>query len=201
MGVLTFGLGIGGLLAFGLGQVIVGLAQRFGQPSKRASWIGIVTMCIAMAFFGPLMMYAMISVLTIEKMGVGPPDSDRILAKWKVPGGAATDLCYYRSARLSEYFDFQISEADFLQWMKANGWKPQRYAFQNEWEQTHWTFNGRPEDAGCDVYPRRGRADEASSHYVLDGYCYHERFIERAEGFITIIYDVKEGRAYVESPN
>jgi hypothetical protein len=63
-----------------------------------------------------------------------------------------------------------------------------------------WDFQGEPETIGIDVWPVRSRGSDEPM-YVLDGYCYHERFIPRPEGFRTIIYDIKAHRAYIFAPN
>jgi hypothetical protein len=200
MGVAMFGFGLGVILAIGVGTLAGAFAHWLRFSKKQVDQVfGIITLVAAVLLVMPTT-GAVIWAFTLEYVGVDPPEADRIIAHWKVPSGAASDLCYFRSARMSEFFDFKISKSDFLKWMQTRGWQPQRYTFKEEWEQTKWTFNGRPENVGCDVDPRRDR-DSAMPHYVLDGYCYHERFGERAEAFITIIYDVNEGRAYVVAPN
>src|SRR5690348_13902387 len=109
MGVVLFGVWAGGLLGAGVGLLSIRFIQRLGYSRQLANWLGIIAMTVSMALFVPALTCGLISVITIDRIGVNPPESDRMLAHWKVPPGAVTDLCYYRSARLSENFDFQIS--------------------------------------------------------------------------------------------
>ena len=194
---------IGGMISFVAALAIGGAAgwvtRFFGAPQKENKVFAVTFFVAWMLLAGPITITTMWA-FTVDKVGINGAEADQLLAHWKVPQGAASDVCYHRSARLSEYADFQISEPDFLKWMAAQGWTPQRYTTTDEYFTTTWIFNGRSVSIGIDADPVR-KLDESEPTLIYDGYCYHERYGERAESYVTIKYDVPRQRAYITAPH
>jgi hypothetical protein len=200
MGVAMLGLVIGILTAAGVGLCARWIAGQCGCLPKTNDRIFGIAALVAFPCVVPFTLGGMIWLFTMERIGLNGAGADAILQRWGVPNGAASDLCYYRSARMSEFADFQMLETDFLAWMKVRGLTPRRFTFDDELRSLQWNFNGKPETVTTLVYPVRSRGNDAFAT-VQDGYCYHERYSERAESFETIIYDVNANRAYIFSPH
>jgi hypothetical protein len=88
-------------LAFLAGIVVHRVCKWLGRPDIGTKFGAITAIVWFVMWLAPVA-YAVQWMFTTERVGLNGPESDRILERWKVPPGTASDLCYFRSARMSE---------------------------------------------------------------------------------------------------
>lgn len=194
MGLVMFpwalALAMGALAGIGVYHICKWLGRR--DIGER--W-GVLTGVVwAIMWYGPLLA-AFVWLTTDLQVGLNGPPADAALAWLDVPPGTASDVCYRRTYQCV-YADFKMSEADFLAWMKSQGWQPKRFTFKEQWESVAWNLRGENYGIDAMVTPVRELETDKES-FVANGYSFADKPCDRAECLWTVIYDVNEQRVYV----
>lgn len=132
-----------------------------------------------------LFIFSFWHILIYEKKGVGLPSVDWLPKE-------ATDISYYFSYR-NNFYEFSISEEDFLKWVKEKGFENKGWQdLDGTWKQLTskivFRYNYFEEK---DFYKVAGEVE------ILDGIFLERR--GRNGGGYTVGYDRKTGRAYFHS--
>jgi len=106
---------------------------------------------------------------------------------------AASDICYYRSYAYTA-FEFNISEDEFLKWMKSNEWdKPAEPPAIGRYSKIESPVTIGRYTAGPQFKPKPG---DPLEHTAKKGYVFERLFKEGKDEGIRVVYDAEIGRAF-----
>jgi hypothetical protein len=154
---------------------------------------GIITTIVSF----PLSARWVVRAATTTLVDIDPREAERRLSNIGLPPNTASDFCLrYSPLSVSVRADFRMSEADFLNWMKAQKWtvvslKPGRWCWDIPLEHGQSTCI----DASVRPVTSHGLDVERA---VKRGYCYFWRKPRNEDYTITIIYDLDTQRVHYE---
>jgi len=192
MGILILSSIIATTVGVVIGQLIYKLADRHGRPKLGTVMANLVGFGVGIALFVNLVGW-LANASTTTLIDMDPHDGEQRISFLGGPPQNTSDFCYRRSAAgVLLMADFNISEADFLIWMKSQKWETVNFDLR--------AGDVFIEGPGIEplVYPIRTYETQTPLR-VKRGYCYYH--FEGKPGHTRstqIIYDLDSGRAYVE---
>lgn len=128
MGIIGLGLFLSAIAAFGAGRLVLRFTKRFKYPLLGQ----VISIAIGMLVFcGAFLLgtSTMLNILNRTYVDMDPREGEQLLGSYGLPEGTTSDFCYhtyYAADGRSVYADFEMTEVDFLAWMKAMDWPVSR---------------------------------------------------------------------------
>lgn len=139
----------------------------------------------------------MATVTTTTHVNLDPRKGEALLEFVGLPSNTTTDFCYRQSwIGATILADFQMSEPNFLSWLKSQGWNPVKFELAPGSGFIEWPIDGDML-LSTSVYPVRGYSDYRTVN-VERGYCYFFAKEDNPDNTIKIIYDLDSHRVYFE---
>src|SRR5436190_6250726 len=121
------------LVGWAVGFLAYSIARKF--YARGASAFAILSgFAVAMALFVPtLVLLGKASTTTLVDMD--PREGERRLKPWGLPASTTSDFCYRHSfVGVEVMADFQMSEANFLRWMRTQNWTAVPFQIENDYD-------------------------------------------------------------------
>jgi hypothetical protein len=155
-----------------------------------------VSSCVGILLFVVLFvpMFGWVAAaLTTTLIDVDPRVGERRLEPYGLPPNTTSDFCYrFSLAGITVLADFQMPEADYLAWVKSQGWEPKRFDTK-EGNSRAELSDGSSVDT--EVYPVR-QFDTPTPKVIKSGWIAYTEDPQNWDNTKTAIYDLDTGRVY-----